>query len=190
MDASSSLMGGPASADAPTDGEHRMGTTIVGVCYDGGVVLAADSRTSTGMYVENRASDKITQLTDNVYVCRSGSVKIEHCDEGDATSAGASAPRSGTIDPQQLDRTLVVVKAEEELDSFSKTRSYLLIKMSFSKKEVDLAFSELGQGASLDQLVNWIMTNQEASNEVLVQSSKIEVPIGILQKEASQPRAD
>lgn len=29
---------------------------------------------SLGMYVANRASDKITQLTDNVYVCRSGSV--------------------------------------------------------------------------------------------------------------------
>lgn len=28
----------------------------------------------TGMYVANRASDKITQLTDNVYICRSGSV--------------------------------------------------------------------------------------------------------------------
>lgn len=27
-----------------------------------------------GAYVANRASDKITQLTDNVYVCRSGSV--------------------------------------------------------------------------------------------------------------------
>ena len=27
-----------------------------------------------GVYVANRASDKITQLTDNVYVCRSGSV--------------------------------------------------------------------------------------------------------------------
>ncbi|VAH23238.1 unnamed protein product [Triticum turgidum subsp. durum] len=27
----------------------------------------------TGMYVANRASDKISQLTDNVYVCRSGS---------------------------------------------------------------------------------------------------------------------
>ena len=26
------------------------------------------------MYVANRASDKISQLTDNVYVCRSGSV--------------------------------------------------------------------------------------------------------------------
>ncbi|KAI4971023.1 hypothetical protein ZWY2020_001937 [Hordeum vulgare] len=125
-------------------------------------------------------------------------VKIEHCDEGDATSA----------------KGLLVGFA-------LKTRSYLLSKMSFSKKEVDLAFSKLGEGASLDQLVNWIMTNQEASNEkfttrcspsdwdqghrcslgsrnggermhpkVLVQSSKIEVPIGILQKEASQPRAD
>ncbi|KAL6627002.1 hypothetical protein ACP70R_030728 [Stipagrostis hirtigluma subsp. patula] len=62
-----------AAGEAPTSGEHRMGTTIVGVCYDGGVVLGADSRTSTGMYVANRASDKITQLTDNVYVCRSGS---------------------------------------------------------------------------------------------------------------------
>ncbi|KAL5212458.1 hypothetical protein ABZP36_023305 [Zizania latifolia] len=73
MDAA--LMGSSSVAmgDAPTTGEHRMGTTIVGVCYDGGVVLAADSRTSTGMYVANRASDKITQLTDNVYVCRSGS---------------------------------------------------------------------------------------------------------------------
>ncbi|KAE8806925.1 Proteasome subunit beta type-6 [Hordeum vulgare] len=66
-------MGGLASADAPTDGEHRMGTRIVSVCYDGDVVLAADSRTSTGMYVVNRASDKISQLTDNVYVCLSGS---------------------------------------------------------------------------------------------------------------------
>ncbi|KAG8376335.1 hypothetical protein BUALT_Bualt09G0052500 [Buddleja alternifolia] len=50
---------------------HSMGTTIIGVTYNGGVVLGADSRTSTGMYVANRASDKITQLTDNVYVCRS-----------------------------------------------------------------------------------------------------------------------
>ncbi|KAK8620169.1 hypothetical protein V6N13_066651 [Hibiscus sabdariffa] len=55
------------------DAPHSMGTTIIGVTYNGGVVLGADSRTSTGMYVANRASDKITQLTDNVYVCRSGS---------------------------------------------------------------------------------------------------------------------
>ncbi|XP_047309180.1 proteasome subunit beta type-6 [Impatiens glandulifera] len=61
----------PSVADL--NSPHSMGTTIIGVTYNGGVVLGADSRTSTGMYVANRASDKITQLTDNVYICRSGS---------------------------------------------------------------------------------------------------------------------
>ncbi|KAK4354072.1 hypothetical protein RND71_026266 [Anisodus tanguticus] len=61
------------NASFDVDLPHSMGTTIIGVTYNGGVVLGADSRTSTGMYVANRASDKITQLTDNVYVCRSGS---------------------------------------------------------------------------------------------------------------------
>lgn len=36
------------------------------VTYDGGVVLGADSRTSTGTYVANRATDKLTRLTDQV----------------------------------------------------------------------------------------------------------------------------
>lgn len=99
-------------------------TTIMAVEYDGGVILGADSRTTTGesigllcscigsvefwhesracvviaydalkknalifiqflcafagVYVANRASDKITQLTDNVYLCRSGSVMSLH----------------------------------------------------------------------------------------------------------------
>ena len=44
------------------------------VQYDGGVLLGADSRTSTGNYVANRVSDKISALCDNVYMCRSGSV--------------------------------------------------------------------------------------------------------------------
>lgn len=51
----------------------QTGTTIMAVTYDGGVVLGADSRTSTGSYVANKAADKITQLTQNVYICRSGS---------------------------------------------------------------------------------------------------------------------
>ena len=51
----------------------RSQTTIMAVKYDGGVVLGADSRTSTGTYVANRASDKITQLCENVWMCRSGS---------------------------------------------------------------------------------------------------------------------
>ena len=49
------------------------GTTIMAVCFNGGVVLGADSRTSTGSYVANRVSDKITAVHDKVYVCRSGS---------------------------------------------------------------------------------------------------------------------
>jgi 20S proteasome subunit beta 1 len=34
--------------------------------FNGGVVLGADSRTSTGNYVANRVTDKLTQLTDKV----------------------------------------------------------------------------------------------------------------------------
>ena len=43
------------------------------VAYDGGVVLGADSRVSTGTYVSNRASDKLTPLSDFVWLLRSGS---------------------------------------------------------------------------------------------------------------------
>ena len=32
------------------DAPHSMGTTIIGVTYNGGVVLGADSRTSTGFF--------------------------------------------------------------------------------------------------------------------------------------------
>ncbi len=42
-------------------------------CYKDGVVLGADSRTSTGSYIANRVTDKLTRLTDRIYVCRSGS---------------------------------------------------------------------------------------------------------------------
>lgn len=54
-------------------GELSTGTTIMAVAFDGGVVLCADSRVSTGSYVANRASDKISQLHDHIWCCRSGS---------------------------------------------------------------------------------------------------------------------
>jgi 20S proteasome subunit beta 1 len=41
--------------------------------FDGGVVLGADSRTSTGSYVANRVSDKIVPIHDYIWACRSGS---------------------------------------------------------------------------------------------------------------------
>ena len=44
--------------------------------------MGADSRTSTGSYVANRVSDKITQLHDRIYVCRSGSAAGTPCLRG------------------------------------------------------------------------------------------------------------
>lgn len=38
-----------------------------------GVIIGADSRTSTGSYVANRVTDKLTKITDKIYCCRSGS---------------------------------------------------------------------------------------------------------------------
>jgi len=57
----------------PTDEAHSMGTSIMAVEFDGGVVLGADSRTTTGSYIANRVSDKITPVHKYIYCCRSGS---------------------------------------------------------------------------------------------------------------------
>ena len=54
-------------------GELSSGTTIIAIPFPGGVVLGADSRVSTGTYVANRVSDKIAQLHDHIWCCRSGS---------------------------------------------------------------------------------------------------------------------
>ena len=54
-------------------GEHMLGTSIMAVAYNGGVVLGADSRTSTGSYVANRVSNKLTPISDYIFCCRSGS---------------------------------------------------------------------------------------------------------------------
>lgn len=54
-------------------GEVSTGTTIMAIPFEGGVVLGADSRVSTGTYVANRVSDKIAQLSEHIFCCRSGS---------------------------------------------------------------------------------------------------------------------
>merc|ERR1719262_1597239 len=51
----------------------KTGTTIMAIRYNGGVVLGADTRTSTGEYVANRASRKISKVHDKIFVCRCGS---------------------------------------------------------------------------------------------------------------------
>ena len=55
------------------EGEVLTGTTILALPFEGGVVVCADSRTSTGTYVANRVSDKLVQLSEYIYCCRSGS---------------------------------------------------------------------------------------------------------------------
>jgi len=53
--------------------EHSMGTSIMAVAFNGGVVIGADSRTTTGAYIANRVSDKLTEVSSRIYCCRSGS---------------------------------------------------------------------------------------------------------------------
>ncbi|XP_064837170.1 proteasome subunit beta type-6-like isoform X2 [Oncorhynchus masou masou] len=48
-------------------------TTIMAVEFDGGVVVGADSRTTTGAYIANRVTDKLTPIHDHIFCCRSGS---------------------------------------------------------------------------------------------------------------------
>lgn len=59
--------------DEWTREEVSTGTTIMAVAYDGGVIMGADSRVSTGSYVANRVSDKVAALHDKIFMCRSGS---------------------------------------------------------------------------------------------------------------------
>jgi 20S proteasome subunit beta 1 len=54
------------------DEEHKTGTSIMAVVFQDGVVVGADSRTTTGAYIANRTSDKLTPIHDKIYCCRSG----------------------------------------------------------------------------------------------------------------------
>jgi len=53
--------------------EVSTGTTIMATEFDQGVIIGADSRTTTGAFIANRVTDKLTKVTDYVYCCRSGS---------------------------------------------------------------------------------------------------------------------
>ncbi len=54
-------------------GEVSLGTSIMAVTFKDGVILGADSRTTTGAYIANRVTDKLTQVYDKIWCCRSGS---------------------------------------------------------------------------------------------------------------------
>ncbi|ODV63299.1 proteasome core particle subunit beta 1 [Ascoidea rubescens DSM 1968] len=54
-------------------GEVNLGTSIMAVTFKDGVILGADSRTTTGSYIANRVTDKLTQVHNKIWCCRSGS---------------------------------------------------------------------------------------------------------------------
>lgn len=47
--------------------------TSMAINFKDGVILGADSRTTTGAYIANRVTDKLTQVHDTIWCCRSGS---------------------------------------------------------------------------------------------------------------------
>jgi 20S proteasome alpha/beta subunit len=53
--------------------EVSTGTTIMAIPIHGGVILGADTRVTTGIYIVNRVSDKIAQISEHIFICRSGS---------------------------------------------------------------------------------------------------------------------
>eukprot|EP00767_Chilomastix_cuspidata_P001090 gnl/Chilomastix_cuspidata/1331.p4 GENE.gnl/Chilomastix_cuspidata/1331~~gnl/Chilomastix_cuspidata/1331.p4 ORF type:complete len:226 (-),score=105.06 gnl/Chilomastix_cuspidata/1331:916-1593(-) len=57
---------------SPVEGVS-LGTTITGLCFKGGVLLACDTRTSAGSYIANRVSKKFRMITDRIYALKSGS---------------------------------------------------------------------------------------------------------------------
>nr|NP_571753.1 proteasome subunit beta type-9b [Danio rerio]AAD53520.1 proteasome subunit beta 9B [Danio rerio] len=56
-----------------TNGGLGMGTTIIAVEFDGGVVVGSDSRVSAGASVVNRVMNKLSPLHDKIYCALSGS---------------------------------------------------------------------------------------------------------------------
>ncbi|EGE00812.1 proteasome subunit beta [Trichophyton tonsurans CBS 112818] len=56
------------------DMEHlKKGEVKMAINFKDGVILGADSRTTTGAYIANRVTDKLTQVHDTIWCCRSGS---------------------------------------------------------------------------------------------------------------------
>lgn len=51
----------------------QTGTTIIAASFNNGIVLGADTRTSAGSFIVNRAARKISRLHERLFVCRSGS---------------------------------------------------------------------------------------------------------------------
>jgi len=61
-----------ASMGMTMPGAMKTGTTIVGLIYKDGVVLAADTRATEGPIVADKNCEKIHRISDNIYCCGAG----------------------------------------------------------------------------------------------------------------------
>lgn len=64
------MLGGISGMKMP--GFMKTGTTIVGLIYKDGVVLAADTRATEGSIVADKNCEKIHRIADNIYCCGAG----------------------------------------------------------------------------------------------------------------------
>jgi 20S proteasome subunit beta 1 len=48
------------------------GTTTIATTFAGGVILAADSRTTAGSYIPSKFTDKLDPVHHKIYVMRAG----------------------------------------------------------------------------------------------------------------------
>jgi len=62
-----------SEAFVPYGQKESDGTTILAAEFNGGVVLSADTRTSSGPLIVHRLSNKITEVSSHICVLRSGS---------------------------------------------------------------------------------------------------------------------
>lgn len=62
----------PAFLERCTNNFTKTGTTITGLIYRGGVILAADTRSTAGPVVANKNKKKIARITDRMYMAGSG----------------------------------------------------------------------------------------------------------------------
>ena len=53
--------------------KNQLNWDSMAINFKDGVILGADSRTTTGAYIANRVTDKLTQVHDTIWCCRSGS---------------------------------------------------------------------------------------------------------------------
>jgi 20S proteasome subunit beta 2 len=61
-----------AARGVPMPRAWKTGTTIAGAVFDGGVVLGADTRSTSGNTVADKNCEKIHYIADNIYCCGAG----------------------------------------------------------------------------------------------------------------------